>query len=218
MIAQQLPALEPPDLGDTRAELWLAVEQGFPADGAAYVGLIGGLIAEQERHPELIEAFRRGVLARAEPSDSRSSSAARPAVRSAPTSTRWLAYATDPAQLTTWQTNTVSSVPEEDGPLRVGSRLREVHRAPGGKQLESVVEVSEYEPDRTFALRVVEGTPVHARLTFEPAERGTLLRFGGHGQLTGVQRLAQPLLQRVLKRQFATLKCVLEQRELSTSS
>src|SRR5919108_6526420 len=58
VIANQLPALDPPDLGDTRAELWQAVERGFPADGAAYVGLIGGLIAEQERHPDLIDAFR----------------------------------------------------------------------------------------------------------------------------------------------------------------
>jgi AcrR family transcriptional regulator len=62
VIAGRLPLLDPPDLGDTRAELWEAVQQGFPADGAAYVGLIGGLIAEQERHPELIEAFRRSVL------------------------------------------------------------------------------------------------------------------------------------------------------------
>jgi AcrR family transcriptional regulator len=62
VIAGQLPALDPPDLGDTRAELWQAVEQGFPTDGAAYVGLIGGLIAEQERHPELIDAFRNSVL------------------------------------------------------------------------------------------------------------------------------------------------------------
>ncbi len=62
VIDSQLPALEVPDLGDSRAELWQAVETGFPADGAAYVGLIGGLIAEQERHPELIAAFRRSVL------------------------------------------------------------------------------------------------------------------------------------------------------------
>jgi AcrR family transcriptional regulator len=62
VISAQLPALEVPDLGDTRAELWLAVERGFPADGAAYVGLIGGLIAEQARHPELIAAFRERVL------------------------------------------------------------------------------------------------------------------------------------------------------------
>ena len=62
VIASQLPAMELPDLGDTRAELWRLVLQGFPADGAAYVGLIGGLIAEQRRHPELIEAFRASVL------------------------------------------------------------------------------------------------------------------------------------------------------------
>jgi uncharacterized protein YndB with AHSA1/START domain len=124
------------------------------------------------------------------------------------------AYSTDPDRLATWQTNTISAVREDDGPLGLGSRLREVHRAPGGKQLESVVEVCEYEPDRTFALRVVDGTPVHARMTFEPTEQGTLMRFRGHGQLTGAMRLVQPLLQRVLKRQFAencaALKRVLE--------
>jgi len=62
VIQSELPAFEVPDLGDTRAELWQAVEQGFPADGPGHVGLIGGLIAEQERHPELIEAFRHSVL------------------------------------------------------------------------------------------------------------------------------------------------------------
>jgi len=62
VISRQLPVLEPPDLGDSRAELWGAVEHGLPADGPAYVGLIGGLIAEQDCHPELIEAFRRYVL------------------------------------------------------------------------------------------------------------------------------------------------------------
>jgi AcrR family transcriptional regulator len=62
VIAGQLPQLDVPDLGDTRAELWTAVERGFPADAPGYVGLIGGLIAEQERHPELIGAFRHSVL------------------------------------------------------------------------------------------------------------------------------------------------------------
>jgi AcrR family transcriptional regulator len=62
VIEDQLPQMEIPDVDDTRAELWSGVERGFPADPPAYVGLIGGLIAEQERHPELIEAFRRHVL------------------------------------------------------------------------------------------------------------------------------------------------------------
>jgi uncharacterized protein YndB with AHSA1/START domain len=121
-------------------------------------------------------------------------------------------YVTDPELLPTWQTNTVSSVP--DGPMAVGTRLREVHRAPGGKELASVVEVTEYEPGRAFALHVVEGTPVDLRITLEPGDGGTLMRFHAFGRLTGLMRLAQPLLRRVLRRQFAqqceTLKRLLE--------
>jgi AcrR family transcriptional regulator len=62
VIARQLPELEVGDLGDSRAELWQAVVEGFPADAPSYVRLIGGLIAEEERHPELIAAFRENVL------------------------------------------------------------------------------------------------------------------------------------------------------------
>ena len=121
-------------------------------------------------------------------------------------------YITDPELLPTWQTTTLSSVP--DGPMGVGTRLREIHRAPGGKELASVAEVTEYVPGRAFALHVIEGTPVDLRITLEPRDGGTLMRFHAFGRLTGVLRLAQPLLQRVLKRQFArqceTLKRILE--------
>ncbi len=124
------------------------------------------------------------------------------------------AYVSDPSQLANWQTNTVSALQEGDAPFGLGTRLREVHRAPGGKELKSLVEVSEFEPNRTLALRVVEGTPIHLRLTFEPTDQGTLMRLHPHGQLPGLMRLAQPLLQHTLKRQFtqhcATLKSVLE--------
>jgi uncharacterized protein YndB with AHSA1/START domain len=124
------------------------------------------------------------------------------------------AYVTDPTKLATWQTNTVSAVPETDGPLRVGSRIREVHRAPGGKKIEELVEVAEYEPDRVLGLRNIEGPPIGGRVTVEPTERGTHFQFRVYGQPTGVTRLAEPLLRFLLKRSFqrfcATLKRVLE--------
>ena len=124
------------------------------------------------------------------------------------------AYATEPEKLSSWQTNTVSATREDDGPYGVGSRLREVHRAPGGKELESVVEVVEYAPDRVFALEVKEGTPIHAHITFDPADGGTRMRFRAHGKLTGAGRLIEPLVARMLRKQFAqhlaTLKQVLE--------
>ena len=124
------------------------------------------------------------------------------------------AYATDPDKLPSWQTNTVSARREDDGPYGVGSRLREVHRAPGGKELESVVEVVEFAPDRVFALEVREGTPIHAHITFDPADGGTRLRLRAHGKLGGPARIFEPLFARMLRKQFAqhvaTLKQVLE--------
>jgi hypothetical protein len=71
------------------------------------------------------------------------------------------------------------------------------------------------ERGRAFGLRVVEGSlPVDLDVAFVPSDGGTLMRFRGHGKATGAMRLAQPLLQRVLRRQFgeqcATLKRVME--------
>lgn len=126
------------------------------------------------------------------------------------------AYVTDPAKLSTWQTNTVSAVVEGDGPIGPGTRIREVHRGPGGRELASTVEVSELDPERTFALRMLDGPlPIHARITFETiAGGGTRMRFTAHGQPTGATRLLEPILRLALKRQFAkhcaTLKGVLE--------
>ena len=124
-------------------------------------------------------------------------------------------YVTDPGKLHTWQTNTVSVEREDARPMRVGSRLREVHRAPGGKELPSLVEVTRFDRPRAFGLKVVKGSlPVDLDIGLEGGEAGTLMRVRGHGQPTGAMRLAQPLLQRVLRRQFAkqcaTLKQVLE--------
>ena len=130
------------------------------------------------------------------------------------------AYVTDPTKLATWQTNTVSAVPEQPGPLALGSRIREVHRLPGGKKFAELVEVVEYEPDRVFGMRVIEGQPIHGHITFEPSERGTRLRFRVYGAPTGIMRLAQPILSPLTKRTFmrfcATLKAVLENETPTT--
>jgi AcrR family transcriptional regulator len=61
-IRTQLPRMEVVDFGDTHAELRYTMDEGFPPDAPAYVRLIGGLIAEEERHPELIAAFRETIL------------------------------------------------------------------------------------------------------------------------------------------------------------
>jgi uncharacterized protein YndB with AHSA1/START domain len=124
------------------------------------------------------------------------------------------AYVSDWTKLATWQTNTVSAAPEQQGPIGLGSRIREVHRAPGGKKIEELVEVAEYEPDRVLGLRMIEGPPVHGRITLEATNRGTRFQFRVYGQPSGAMRLAEPLIRFILKRNFtgfcANLKRVLE--------
>lgn|ERR1700722_4619455 len=52
-----------------------------------------------------------------------------------------------------WQAITIPAVAEDNWATRRWDALREAYRALGGKQLPSLVEVSEYEPDRVLALR-----------------------------------------------------------------
>jgi hypothetical protein len=93
--------------------------------------------------------------------------------------------------------------------------MREVRRAPMGRRVESLVEVSEYEPNQRFDLRILDG-PLHVDGShhFETTPTGTRINFVAAGQPTGAMRLAQPLLSRVLDRQFRDyyrrLKQVLE--------
>lgn len=124
------------------------------------------------------------------------------------------AYMVDPTKLSTWQKNTVSAVP--DGPMGLGTKIREVHRGPGGTQIETLVEVVEYERDRLFGMRIIEGVPVHGQITLEPADTGTHFRFRVYSQPSGIMRIAQPVMGAILKWQFdrhcTNLKTVLEGR------
>src|SRR3954452_15125905 len=61
ILATELPPMEGADLGDTLEEIRVAAA-GLPPDAAGYTALIGGLIAEHRRHPELIETFRTALL------------------------------------------------------------------------------------------------------------------------------------------------------------
>jgi ligand-binding SRPBCC domain-containing protein len=124
-------------------------------------------------------------------------------------------YVSDPANLQEWQ-GTAEVVQLTQGPVREGTRFREVHERMG-RRLESVTEVAAYEQDRRFDVRIVEGPlPVDGRWNFEPIDGGTRLRFAARGQPTGAMRLFEPLLARVLRRQMrrdhARLKQALESR------
>jgi carbon monoxide dehydrogenase subunit G len=125
------------------------------------------------------------------------------------------AYMTDLEKLAEWQPNLVSVTKEGDGPIGRGTRLREVRRGPLGRNLEAIVEVAAYEPDRRFDLRIVSGPlPIDGSHVFHATDGGTRIDFVAKGRPAGVLRIAEPLLARVLRRQFSgyfqRLKGVLE--------
>jgi AcrR family transcriptional regulator len=61
-IDSALPPMERTGGEDTEAELRDLFEERLPPDMDAYLTLIGGLVAERARHPELIAAFRERIL------------------------------------------------------------------------------------------------------------------------------------------------------------
>jgi AcrR family transcriptional regulator len=61
-ITEALPPMPSPAEGSARERLWRLYRDGMPAEAEDYLGLIGGLMSEHRRHPELIGAFRESFL------------------------------------------------------------------------------------------------------------------------------------------------------------
>jgi uncharacterized protein YndB with AHSA1/START domain len=113
------------------------------------------------------------------------------------------ALVTDPARLAEWQDTTVAAEVVGGGPLRDGARIRETHKGPFGRTVDSVVEVARFEVDRRFDLRIVEGPiRIHGDHSFSPEGNGTRIDFVAHGELPKPLRLVGPLAGWMLERQF----------------
>jgi len=113
------------------------------------------------------------------------------------------AYVTDIDRLAEWQPNVISVTNETGGPIAKGTRLREVRRGPMGREVSALVEVSAFEPERRFDLRVLEGPlPIDGAHTFSAEGNSTHIEFTAEGAPSGPLRLLAPLLARVLRRQF----------------
>lgn len=124
------------------------------------------------------------------------------------------AYLTDLANLPEWQSSIAEIRHEEEGPLREGARFVEVRRV-AGRRIESTIEVATLEPEREFALRVVEGPlPGTVRHLLAPESGATRLTVVGELGGGGLRSLAGPLLERAARREaegdLRRLKRVLE--------
>jgi hypothetical protein len=127
------------------------------------------------------------------------------------------AYVSDPSNWPEWQTSALEATQEPPGAMSAGARIREVTKFLG-KRMESVMEVTVYEPGREFSLKVVSGPiPFHVRQMFESLDAGTKIDVVIEGEPGGFFKLAEPLVVRAVGRELAnnlaTLKDILEAGE-----
>ena len=107
----------------------------------------------------------------------------------------------DPALVARWQTAVSEAEQITEGPVGVGTRFR-VRRTYLGRRLESTEEVTEYVPNRAFALRSISSpVPYEARSTFEEIDGATRIVASVQGDASGFFMVAGPVLARVLKRE-----------------
>ena len=113
-------------------------------------------------------------------------------------------YLTDPTNLAKWQTSKTSVEQITDGPVGLGTRIRERTKPPGGKEFEQVVEFTTFDRPRHVHTHIVEGPyPIDGTWTFEPDGEGTRVHFVAEGELRGAMRFAAPLMKPLMRRQFA---------------
>jgi carbon monoxide dehydrogenase subunit G len=123
-------------------------------------------------------------------------------------------YLTDPERVPEWQSSAESSHQVSDGPMRVGTRLRDERRFMG-RRATSDVEVSEYDPERLFTLHGLSG-PVRFTVRHRLSENGagTRLDVEAEADPGGIGRFVRPVIERAagheLRGDFNRLKEKLE--------
>jgi uncharacterized membrane protein len=130
------------------------------------------------------------------------------------------AYLDDVKRHGEWQEQIVDVQPQDDGPLRVGSRVKETRRVPGGNRA-MTYEITERDPPRQSSFRVLDG-PIRAvgTVSVDPLGDGSrskvtiTIDFEGHG-LAGKVLLpvAKTQARRQIPKDQARMKELLESHQ-----
>jgi len=113
-----------------------------------------------------------------------------------------------------WMGEVVEAKPISQSSVNVGTQALSVGQFLG-RRTESVLEVTAYNLNQTFAVKTVSGLmPFEMTLNFEQIEHRTTISVIGTAELRGLFRLAQPLVAQMAQKQWennlANLKNVLE--------
>ena len=122
-------------------------------------------------------------------------------------------FLADTKNLRTWQSNLVENEQLTKGPLRVGSRFREVRRT-GPRNSEIQAEITVFEPNKRFATKTLTKPQVTVSYTFDEENGGTRITYKFVMITSGFMRLLEPLIAGSMKKDsdsdFEKLKHILE--------
>ena len=123
------------------------------------------------------------------------------------------AFLIDTSKLTTWQSNLIKSEPLTEGPLRTGSRFREVRRI-NNKEEEIEGEITTLEPNKRLETKTVTKPEAMVSYVLNPEQGGTRLNYKFVLTTGGLMRLMEPIMASAIKKgseaDFETLKRILE--------
>lgn len=124
------------------------------------------------------------------------------------------AFHENPDNQSKWESGVVEYEQTSEGPIGVGTRIREV-RMFMGRRLEAASKITEYELNKKYATRTTSGPiPFEGTVTFESLNGGTEVKFLAEAELSGFLSLAEPIFKRAMQRHikgsFVNLKDLLE--------
>ena len=123
------------------------------------------------------------------------------------------AFLMDTSKLTVWQSNLIKSEQLTEGPLRTGSRFREIRRI-NNKETEIQAEITTLEPNRRLETKTATKPQAMVSYSLDPEQGGTRLKYKFILITSGLMRLLEPMIASSIKKDteadFETLKHVLE--------
>ena len=123
------------------------------------------------------------------------------------------AFLADTRKLSTWQSNLIENEQLTEGPLRVGTRFREVRRT-GPSQSEIRGEITDFESNKRFSTKTITKPQVTVSYAFERENGGTRLNYKFVMLTSGIMRLLEPMIAGSIKKDteldFQKLKSILE--------
>ena len=123
------------------------------------------------------------------------------------------AFLADTSKLASWQSNLIKNELLTQGPLRTGSRFREV-RLINGKESEIQGEITVLENNKRLETKTVTKPEARVSYLLDPERGGTRLKYNIVIVTSGPMRLLEPVIASAMNKEsasdFETLKQILE--------